>query len=82
MHCLYSKSGPDVKWAIIKKRVITNMEKQKIKIPNIQISKDDSVSTLGRLFQGNRKERRKQGKVLKRKLKHPEKIKPKGKEKE
>lgn len=40
--------------------------KQKL---NKQVSKYDSVSELGRLFNGNRKERRKYAKRLKKKLK-------------
>ena len=36
---------------------------------NMQVSKYDSVSELGRLFTGNRKQRREQAKALKRKLK-------------
>jgi len=39
-------------------------------LENMQVSKHDSVSKLGKHFTGNRKERRRKAKEYKRKLKH------------
>lgn len=66
----YFKEGEKIPKEFIPVKESQMTEKQK---KNLRVSKYDSISTLGRMFTGNRKERRRQAKKLKNILKKNDK---------